>query len=235
MRRSCSFAITAIATVVLAACGGKPSIASKSATAYRDAVAQGKDVSAGGHTHGGHTHEQAAPIASSEPTVMDHGSMPGMVMAKNSTAMPNMGHGRMQSGTTETMNMQHGSMAGMNMEGGSMTGMDHSQPRHGTSQAMASMPGMKDGAGQTMANMPGMQHGAAAPAPVIAAAPSSSSGISQLNPSSTLQPDAFDQPAPAAVSEASKARSGRSGGMASPPAKSQSAPHVHPPSGGDQQ
>jgi uncharacterized protein involved in copper resistance len=181
--RLTALALAAIALAVM--CRGKPSIASKSAAAYHEASAKGIPLSAG--AHGGHATEGPAKAEGSEMTSMDHGSMAGMDHSQ-------MQHGSMQ-GMSKMPGMQHGSVTGMDhsqMQHGSMAGMDHSQMQQG------SMPGMS--------NMAGMQHGSATSA--VIAAPASNSGIAKLSPSSTLQQDAFDQPAPVAVQEASKASGG---------------------------
>jgi uncharacterized protein involved in copper resistance len=165
---------------IAAACGGRQSMASKSAAAYRDAVARGVNVGAGEHTHDEHGkagHEMAA---------MDHASMPGMdhMQMNHKSTMPEMNHAQMQHGTMSGMDhskMQHGAMASMDhgqMQHGSMGGMDHSQMQHGTMSAM---------------DHSQMQHGAPA-ASVVLSAPVTSSDIAKLSPSSTLRPDEFDGP-----------------------------------------
>jgi hypothetical protein len=61
-------------------------------------------------------------------------------------------------------------------------------------------------------NMAGMQHGAPAP-PMVIAPPASNAAIAQTRPATTLRPDQFDAPAPAAVGEAAKAAGGVSHSM----------------------
>src|SRR5438477_12506738 len=63
--------------MMLGACGGKHTMASKSAAAYDEARKKGLPVSAG--EHGGHEAGTAAepPPAGSAPA-SEHGSMPGM-------------------------------------------------------------------------------------------------------------------------------------------------------------
>jgi hypothetical protein len=221
------------ATLFALSCGGKQSMASKSAAAYRDAVAKGIPVGSG--EHGGHAAavESSAEaggghdnMAGMDHSQMQHGSsssmasMPGM--QHGSTAgMSGMDHSKMH-GSSQSMTkmpgMQHGSMA-------EMSGMDHSQMQHGSTGAKATMPGMQHGSMPGMSNMPGMQHGATAVAPVPPA-PTNSSAIAKLNPSATLSPDSFDQPAPSAVSEANKA--GAEGGhMMQQPASPQPKPPDH--------
>ena len=194
--------IVLVVALILAACGGKQSVASKSAAAYREAVAKGIPVESGGH--GGHQAETST--AHDEMAGMDHSQMQQGSTSKMAGmeygSMAGMDHAKMQHGSTSSMaGMEHGSMAGMDhakmqhgstsnmagMEHGSMAGMEHSQMQHGS-----------------MKNMPAMQHGTAATT-TVTPAPTTSSGLAQLNPAATLSGDEFDQPAPAAVSEANKA------------------------------
>ena len=109
-----------IATAVLVGCGGKQSVASKSAAAYRGAVEKGIPVEGGGHEHG---------ATGKNMSGMEHSEMKGMAN------MPGMQHGSMQ-GMKNMPGMQHGSMQGM----ANMPGM-----QHGSMQGMANMPGMKHG------------------------------------------------------------------------------------------
>jgi hypothetical protein len=214
---------TVLASALVAGCGGKQSVASKSAEAYREAVARGIPVGTG--EHGGHANDHAA--ASSGMAGMAHAAMPGMEHmttsggAHDMSKMPGMQHGStagmasmpgMQHGSMSSMDqskMQHGSMAGMNnmpgMAHGSMAGMDHSTTQHGSMAGMNNMPGMQHGSMAGMGNMAGMHHGAGTTTtPVVLGAPTSSSGIAKLNPSATLQEDQFDRPAPVAQPEAAK-------------------------------
>ena len=216
--------LVAVGALLALSCAGKQSVASKSAAAYREAVAKGTPVGAGGH--GGHAGNDHSATTSTSPDQshhdmagMDHsqmspaGSMAGMqhgspkAMAKmdhsqmqhtstgamagmqhgKTTGMANMDHAKMQHGSTGMAGMQHDSSS-------AMPGMDHSKMQQGST----AMPDMQRG------SMPGMQHGAVQ-AVVVPPAPATSSGIARLSPSSTLNADDFDAPAPAAVSEAKKA------------------------------
>ena len=147
-------AVFAIAAFCLAACGEKQTIASKSAAAYRDAVARGVPVGSGGHVHGGHEHK--------ENTTGDQTS-PGMEMsvmkmsARASTeSVAGIGHGTATHGGTAMPEMQ--GMSGM--QHGSRTAMDHSQ--HRSSSSTNAMPGMQMGTSSQpmsgMAGMSGMDH-----------------------------------------------------------------------------
>ncbi len=162
MRRSIKYAFALAAIAAVAACGGKQSMASKSAEAYRQAIAEGKQVGAGGH--GGHTaaaHGGAITGTSGDTMAgMDHSQMPGMKHgASPSTAtMPGMTGGTMPG--MNPSDMKHASSSST-MAGMPGMNMSHSGMKHG-SQPMADMPGMKTsdmqhGAGHDMPNMPGMK------------------------------------------------------------------------------
>jgi len=186
-------AIVLVASVMDAGCGGKQSVASKSAAAYREAVAKGIPVGAG--EHGGHTND---PASSGMPG-MDQSAMPGMKQTATSGGPHDM---------SKMPGMQHGSTAGMGsmpgMQHGSMSGMDHSMVQHESMAGMKNMPAMEHGSMAGMGNMPGMagMHHASTTTttPVVLGAPTSSSAIVKLSPTSTLQEDQFDRPATIAPS-----------------------------------
>jgi len=179
--------ILILSLLLISACGGKNSMASKSATAYREAVAKGIPVSEGGH--GGH---QAAA---------DHSQMPGM----DQSTMTGMEHSKMTGMNHSKMaGMDHSKMAGMDHS--KMPGMDHSKMAEMDHSKMAGMNHSKM-AGMDHSSMGGMQHGGMSmqpPANVDLSAPASNADIQRLSPSSTLRTDDLDAPAPAAVSEAAK-------------------------------
>ena len=77
------------AALLLAACGGKQTMASKSAAAYREAQAKGVPVT-GGHEHG---HEMEAP-ATSTAAEMEHAAMDHSTM--DHAAMNHSAHAAMQ-------------------------------------------------------------------------------------------------------------------------------------------
>ena len=150
----------AIAALLLVmACGGKQTVASRSAEAFREA--QKKGVAAGG-AHGGHTATVSEEATTSDAAV-DHATMTGM------------DHSTMSS--TGTMaGMDHSNMPGM-QSGSSMAGMDHTKMQPGQPMAgmdHSNMPGMQHGtttrgrqqsmAGMDHSNMHGMQHGTTATA-----------------------------------------------------------------------
>ncbi len=155
-------AMMIVIILAVSACGGKQTVASKSAAAFREAQKKGTPM--GGDSHGGHS-------ASGEGTMpgMDHSTMTGADGAgtdhskmQGGQSMPGMDHSKMQSGQSmagmDHSKMQSGqSMAGMDhprMQGGqSMAGMDHSNMKSG--QSMAGMDHSKMQGGQSM---PGMDH-----------------------------------------------------------------------------
>ncbi len=106
-----------LSLLLISACGGKNSMASKSATAYRDAVAYGIPVKEGGH--GGHEiaagHSQMAGMDQSTMAAMDHSKM--KMAGMDHSKMAGMDHSKMAG-------MDHSKMAGMDHS--KMAGMDHS-------------------------------------------------------------------------------------------------------------
>lgn len=251
IRRSVAGSSIVIALLLLVACGGKQTVASKSAEAFREA--QKKGVPVGGEGHGGHSasggeHAAATDSTGDHATMtgmdhstmttgtgamvgMDHSSMPGM---QSGQSMAGMDHSKMKPGQSmagmDHSNMKPGqSMAGMDHSkmkpGQSMAGMDHSNMKPGPSMAGMDHSKMQSGqqpmagmdhsqmqtgqppmAGMDHSNMPGMQQGTA-PAPVVNP-PTTNAEMQRLRPASTLESDAFDAPAAAAVSEAMKASQG---------------------------
>lgn len=213
---------TAIAMLLfVAACGGRETVASKSAQAFREAQQKGTPATASsvdaGTSSADHStmsgmDSNAGVAAPSAMTVMDHSKMnmsnPPTMAGMNHSTNPGM-QGGTPSGSSMT-GMDHSRMAGNSartptVDHSTMTDMDHSN-----------MPGKKPAAtpqGQPMAgmdhsSMPGMQHGATGDAKVVAAAPSTNTEIQHVQPASTLQPDAFDAPAAISVAEASRATQG---------------------------
>jgi len=202
--------------LLLTACGGKESVASKSAAAYREAQAKGIAVG-GGHDHGGHEAatatsgtadmDHAAHDRTAGGTAMDHAAH-GKGGAADHAAM---GHGTpdhtAHRGTSEAhaqhAGMQHTAATGadphaQHRQPAASTQMDHGQ--HGATPATG-----------TETTDPHAQHqvgGATAAAPIVVAAPRSNADMRDVQPSATLQPDAFDAPAPISVSEAAKATQG---------------------------
>jgi hypothetical protein len=174
-------------SAVVAACGGKQSVASKSAAALREAQQKGLPMS--GDAHGGHS-ASGPEVSASTTERMDHSTMTGMDHA----TMTGMDHSNMPG-------MKSGGEAGM-------AGMDHSNMpgmKDGTQPGMAGM----DQSNVQQGGMAGMQHGSTGTAAnLIVSAPRSNGEIARLAPKATLTPDEFDAPAPIAVSEAAKASGG---------------------------
>jgi uncharacterized protein involved in copper resistance len=244
--RTLAFGATLVAAVAVIACGGKQTMASKSAAAYDEAKKKGIPIASG--EHGGHSAQAGAePPAGAGTTALDHATMPGMDHSQMSgmdhsamtgmdhSKMPGMKHGASGAAAHEMAGMDHSAMAGMDhskMPGmqhaasgaaaHDMTGMDHS-----------AMPGMTHGSmtgtqhSGSMAGMSGMQHGSATAAPIVIAPVTSNAAIAQTQPAATLRADEFDAPAPTAIQEAAKATSGMSPSMEATP---KSPPPPQPPS-----
>lgn len=139
-------------TTVIVGCGGRETVASKSADAYLDAKKRGVVVGADGHAGHGHpttpgsTAIQSANTSAGDSMAdMEHSdmTMPGGSMAGMDHSHMNMSHGSMAGMDHSNMNMSHDSMRGinhsqMNMSHGSMAGMDHSQMNmsHGSRAGM---------------------------------------------------------------------------------------------------
>ena len=216
-------AMLVASTLVVLACGGDDSVASKSAAAYRDAQAKGIPVG-GGHEHGGHE----AATATSGTAAMDHAAHgaaadphAGHDMTAAGTAVDHaaMGHGNAghaEHGTTGRASGAHeGHAAAPGAAHDQHAGMQHDTTTAGADAhaqhqqpASAQMEHAHHGATPAAGADPHAQHqmagGPAAP-PIVAAAPRTNAEMRSVTPASTLRPDAFDAPAPIAVSEAAKA------------------------------
>jgi len=231
---ACGAALLAAITVV--ACGGKQTMASKSASAYDEAKKKGIPSEAG--EHGGHSAEPAGAATTGAETApmagMDHSAMASM----NHSKIPGMKHATAGSGAHDMAGMDHSSMAGM--DHAKMPGMQHGATAAGSNDMAGmshpAMPGMQHGSmpgmqhGGTTGAMPGMQHGTQPSAPIVIPPPTSNAAIARTQPAATLRPDEFDAPAPAAIDEAAKTALGMSHSMdkmtPNPPAPAQ---HEHPP------
>lgn len=243
MRRSLELTTVGVALIAMIACGGKQSVASKSAQAYREAVAQGKEVSGGGH--GGH-HAEATESAANAKTETSH-DMAGMKHGSETAmggmnheqmdhgSMPAAGHSQMQHGSMAGMNhsaMKHGSMAGMDhraMQHGSMAGMDHGAMQHGSSGQSHDMSGMQHGSASSMSNMnmdhSQMQHGSTHDMQNMPGMSHGSmagmqhgeaippGGLWGAQAGSLKQSDAVDAPAPSSIREAQKSAADDMSGM----------------------
>ena len=156
MRRVFGSATAVALLLVLAACGGKETVASKSAKAFREAQAKGVQVGGGtaGH-HGGAATQSTADAGAAGGT--DHSTMTGM----DHSTMTGMDHSTMTGMDHSTMTASSGDMAGMDhskmdmKSGQSMAGMDHSKMNMQGRQPMAGMDHSKMNAqgGQPTAGM----------------------------------------------------------------------------------
>ena len=225
---ACGAALLAASAFI--ACGGKQTMASKSAAAYDEAKKKGTPIEAA--EHGGHSAEPADAATTTTLTAtmpsMGHGGMPGMSQAQmngldhsamagmDHSKMPGMNHDTGSPGARGMAGMDHSAMAGMDRS--KMLGMQHgvatAGPPEMAGMAHSTMPGMEHGSmpgmqqGGAMAAMPGMQHGSSQAAPFAIPPLTSNASIAQTQPAATLRPDEFDAPAPSAVEEAAKGASG---------------------------
>jgi hypothetical protein len=212
--------------LLLAACGGRETTASKSAAAYREAQAKGVAVT-GGHEHGGHDaapavdHSAHAGMDHSTHAAMDHGAHEAMDHSAHA-AMDHSAHKAMDHSTHAAMDhsahtaVDHSNHATMTMDHSGHAAMDHSAMTSTDHAAMGPGTAANAHAGHEQASAPAaapqahaghgaMQH-APAPAPVPQpAAPRSSAEMARMQPAATLQPDDFDAPAATSVSEAQRA------------------------------
>lgn len=135
--------------IALTACGGDQSVASKSAAAYREAIARGTPVGTG-HDHGGHgasaTGDASAPSA-------DHGAMGHGTTSSGSHAA--MGHGTTSSG-------DHAAMGHGTTSSGGRAGMGH-----GTSTTPGAHGAHRATTGPTTDHA-AMDHGGGAASPSVA-------------------------------------------------------------------
>ena len=251
--------------LLVVACGGDETMASKSAAAYREAQAKGTPV-AGGHEHGGHEaatatsgtaamdhtahgtaadphagHDMSAAggadhgahgaMSATDHAAMGHGMAAGaMDHAAMGHGTPAAGHaGHTRTGATDHAAMGHGAPAtgehAQHAAGGTASRDPHAAMQHGTTPAGAD-PHAQHRQPAAGAQMDHAQHGtmqtpAAGTDPHAAhrmsgamasampmGAPRSNAEMQRVQPASTLRGDAFDAPAPAAVSEAAKATQG---------------------------
>lgn len=195
---ACAAALVAAAAAMLAGCGGRQTMASKSAAAYDEAMKKGIPIPAG--EHGGHSVESAA----TQPAA-DHASMPGM----DQPAMPGMPHEATAARTHDMAGMNRSAMA--EMDHAKMPGMEHGA----TAGATHDMAGMNHAAmaGMDHAKMPGMRHDAMAVPLMQINPPTTNAAIAQTQPAVTLRTDAFDAPAATSLDEAARAASSKSHSM----------------------
>jgi hypothetical protein len=216
--------------VLAAGCERRPTMASRSAAAYDEAVAKGLPVGSG---HGGHD-------ATSDK---GHGDMemPGATGAGEASPMAGMmnpseaaGAGS-RKGPVDHAQMGHSMPAGA---AGSARGgmMDHSQMDHSAPAAPAghAMAGMSHGA-TAQGTTAGHDHAALASSLPLET-PQSSAEIARLAPAETLQQDELDRPAALSLAEAQKAGGkadhtghGAHGAVEEAPPQPPSQEHQHEP------
>jgi len=198
MKQLLSILFVAMAALLIAACGGKQTVASKSAEAFR----QSPQKPGEGGSHGGHT---ATATGSGAMAGMDHSTMTGMETSGGQT-MSEMDHSKMAASGQSMAGMDHSKM---NKSDQSMAGMDHSKMNK-SDQSMAGMDHSKmNMGGQSMA---GMNHGSLAEVPP--AVPTTSLEMQSVKPSATLRTDDFDAPVAISVREAAKGPGEDEGGHA---------------------
>lgn len=200
----------------LSGCNREPSVASKSAAAFREAQKRGDALGGGAHAHGAMTPSGEHEMADTAPeggTAAGHSGMPMEAMDHSGQAQGGMDHSRMTQGS-----MDHSGMT--------MKGMDHSKAGKGGMDHSGMAQGGMDHSGMTMKGMDhsktgqeGIDHSGVAmggmdpaePAPVAA---------SPGQPAATLRPDALDAPAATSVADAQRSAEmaeemGGMGGMGS--------------------
>jgi hypothetical protein len=210
-----------VALVALAGCSKDPSVASKSAAAFREAQKRGEtfEDAAGSHGHGALTPGESQGHSGMAMEGQDKGSMAGMKMGGKGqggmAGMPGMKMGgKGQGGMAGMPGMKMGGkdqsgmagMPGMKMGGKDQSGMAGTpgMKMGGKDQSgMAGMPGMKMGGKDQsgMAGMPGMKMGGKNPSagpPAVAAPVAASPG----QPARTLSSDPLDSPAATSVLDA---------------------------------
>jgi uncharacterized protein involved in copper resistance len=140
---------TVMASILWITCGGKETVASKSARALREAQARGETVAG---AHAGHD----ASASDTTASALDHSTMTGMNHSTTTgqSSMVGMDHSKMNmpGGSTGMAGMDHSNMSGMQPGQRSMAGMDHSSMQHGGMRS-----GQQSMAGMDHTNMPGMQ------------------------------------------------------------------------------
>jgi hypothetical protein len=240
--RTLACGVALLAAIVMIACGGKQTMASKSAAAYDEAKKKGIPIASG--EHGGHSAEAGAATTATDHTAMpgmDQGAMPGMKPSSSGSSahdmagmdhstmagmdhskMPGMKHDSSPAGVHDMAGMDHSTMAGMDHS--KMSGMQHGSAAEGAHDMAGmehfAMPGMAHG------SMMGMQHGSQTAAPVVIASPTSSATIAQTQPAATLRADEFDAPAPTAIEEAAKGATETSHSMERATPKSPAPPQL---------
>ena len=211
--------VLVVLTLASFACARHETMASKSAAAYREAQAKGTAVG-GGHDHGGHeTATATAGTAEIDHSAHDSGADPHAGHAMTVATADHGAHGAMPAAAADHAQhagMQHGGMQHGSVDhtahavaAGAAAHDQHAGMEHGATPSPAAHAHHQQ---QPAASSAHAEHGSmlpAAGAPNIAlGAPTSNAEMQRTRPAGTLQPDAFDAPAPIAVEEANKAAGG---------------------------
>lgn len=205
-------AALAAGLVALAACGGEPSVASKSAAAFEEARKKGQTFSGEGHSHGGHAATPEQPAAGGEH---HHDAGHGAAEAPHE-GMDHSAHG---SAAGEQHPADHSSM-----DHGTGAHAGHAPRQGGNAPQEAAGAGHEGhaGHGAPAAQAPAEDHsGHAAPADHSAHAghsasagetPSPTAPELPAQPAGILKPDPVDAPAATAVADAQRSAEMNQGG-----------------------
>lgn len=233
--------------LLIAGCGGRDTVASKSAAAFREAEATGKPVR-GGHHHGAEPAVQTTTAMAVDHSMHQHGAdaaAPGQAThSTGSTDHTSMTHAESgapshRHGATPT-HAEHGAAhartAATHAEHAASSPAqagghaDHRRGEPGTSPVAeqpshVSSPAASQHHGHPM---PGDTRAGHAVTGVAPALPVTSRAMEAAQPSATLRQDPFDAPVAVSVSEAKKAGEGSHRGHgATSPAPATAAPHQH--------
>lgn len=231
--RTLSCAFTMAVAVLLAACGGRDSMASKSAGAYRDAQAKEGTPAGGGDAH---DHGSTAPsaITTTDPHAgMNHGDHAaiGHAPATPHAANAHAGHGTTAASATSA-HASHTSTdkAGAHAAHGTPSQQSAAHTQHGTNPHAQHSAASTPAATTSHAGHGAMQRGAVPTAPVQTEVPSSSAAMAAVRPDATLRPDPFDAAASQSIAESTKSPGGaatHSNHQGQPPAEVYACP-MHP-------
>lgn len=208
-------AALAAGLVALAACGGEPSVASKSAAAFEEARKKGQTFSGEGHSHGGdhgHGDHGAAPPEGPRPPAAggEHQHHAGHGAAE-APAAGGTQHGAGHEGMDHSA---HGSAAGQqppadhsSMDHGAGAHAGHAPQPSGSTRQEAAGAGHEGhaGHGAPPAQAPAEDHsGHAGHSASGGGTPSPAAPELPAQPASILKPDPLDAPAPTSVLDAQR-------------------------------
>ena len=193
--------------IVLAGCGGRESVASKSAAAYREAQAKGLPAG-GGHEHGGHPATTTETTGRAVAAAADPHA--GHDMTARGKATDHTAH-RAGSAVEDHASMGHGASAATHasatrasaaQHAGHKTSAATADPHAGHATTTTPTPHAQHQAPRASGGDPHAQH-RTVPSP-----PDAMTLSPGIQPGAALTPDAFDAPAPASVAEAARAAQG---------------------------